>query len=330
MDRALKLAPRRGGVCVALLAACIELPAVAPEGFACVKDDQAGCPESHACVDDACVPRLACFEADELELGCDPTRNRCDLLVGESFARVACKSGTHLVSTATTPKDPETCGCEDGAVCVTLARFEPEWPLYALTPSERSADERLRQAGLSEVAETRACVLPCGSERDCPGNHTCRATAVVGIEGARGTVGTCYPDRLPTTSSVATAQLDPQHCDAAADCTHELGREVGRCRVDALVVGDHPDRPVGRGWGDRLALTARCVSDSGAGLKEAGVGCLDSAQCRSGACVEGRCAILCSPWSSDPCPGQRQCTGELVERGTEAEPIIDRIFVCGR
>ncbi|MBI4815952.1 MAG: hypothetical protein HY791_06835 [Deltaproteobacteria bacterium] len=312
------------------LCACVELPTVDPASFACVPEDVESCPSSHACVDESCFPRLGCFENDPTELGCDPSKNRCDLIVGETFARVACRSGTHLVDTSTAPIDREACSCLDGTVCATLATFSSDWPLYVLKPSAGPASEQLSSVGLTaDLEETRWCVLPCGSERDCPGNHTCRAAAVVGTTADRGTVGVCYPDRLPTTSSIASAQLDPLFCASNTDCSEELGRPAGRCRVEVVDVHDHPARPAGQAWGVHRALTSRCDESSGGGLKPAGAGCLDSADCISGACVNGRCAVLCDPDEPRSC-GAPACRAATVTRKTAAQPIEDEIFVCGR
>ena len=320
---------------------CNDLPAVAPERFACVADTVAidgayECPASHYCADQACTPRLNCQTDDRL--GCTPESTRCELSSDADRAAVSCQPGIFTV-TSTPVRDLDGCPCPDGLACTALATLSTTvsdalaYPLFVLPTSLRPARLPIGPLGITgEIERARSCTRPCGSEVDCGAGFTCRAATVLegraggGADLGRHTVGVCFPDLL-TTTTTAAEQPDPGLCRTQGDCTLAAGRFEGHCKAGVEVIPDHPTDPAGAGWGDHRAMLTRCVVD-GQGVTE-GKGCTSSAECRSGACVRNQCATLCDPADRGFCPGG--CVDAEVERKTPSgDTIRDRIFVCAR
>lgn len=340
MKRALALAALSFAACTT------NLPEISPERFACdadtpFEDGTLQCPESHWCSSGACTPRLQCRDVNTGKAGCAPLDERCDLFSNGETAAAACRRGTHIV-TSTVPIDPAgACTCADGTYCTILAKpYAGEaYPLYVLprgTAPSALPTGRLGITGDDPVQ--RVCTRACATEADCPANHTCRAAAVVQASlqseppSSRGTIGVCYPDRLVATSTTVTVpQPDVQHCETQGDCLADKGRYAGSCQVGIVDVPDHPAAPAGSAaWGSRLALVARCV-ESMAGANP-GVGCTASVECKSGVCLQTKCARLCDPREPVPCEGGQLCRDFEVEReipGSNTR-VVDHIYVCDR
>jgi hypothetical protein len=331
----------RVALLLALAGCTTSLPEIPPEGFWCEGDApiEPGlfpCPETHGCVGGQCLPRLNCVEPAQDLPGCTKDVSRCDLALSAEIAAVRCASGLYT-QTSTPPADPATCACPDGLVCAAWGTLDaaPQaetLPLFVL-PEDLSPKVLPASGGImGERAIGRMCVRVCGSELDCPANHTCRAAPVLSSgmlpSDSRRTIGVCYPEILPTTATVAD-QPDPLACAAERDCTVAEGRFDGLCQARVVTVPDHPLVPAAEAWGLRRAIRSVCVSDNQSNLRVDGDGCLDGAECQSGICL-GRCAKLCDPTDESPCGFARSCAEELVERSLPggADRVFDRLFVC--
>lgn len=327
---------------VALAACTTELPAVDPTAFACTDDRPADdgllqCPASHWCDEGGCAPRLGCLEPDSAVPGCRENVRRCDLVTSAEISAAACVSGLHT-ETSTPVADLDGCPCPDGLHCVALAHVDTAsssraLPLYMFPTTLRPA--RLPAASLGaagELAYGRMCVRACSSELDCPAGSTCRPTAVLepstlaGSDQGRHTIGACYPNVLATTST-PTDQPDPSICRARVDCSAP-GRLDSSCVVRIDPVDDHPTRPIGDAWSERVAIIPHCV-EAGGGSTPDGIGCTEDSGCRSGICFERRCARLCDPALPESCALLQTCNEVQIERPLSGGRVLyDRINLC--
>lgn len=336
---------RVAAIALALCAvACTtELPTVDPTAYACSDDRPAEdgllqCPASHRCSEGSCALRLGCQESDTTVPGCLENRRRCDLITSAELSAAACVPGLHT-DTSTPVRDLDACPCPDGLHCVGLARVRTAsspsaLPLFLFPPSLRPARLPASAVGVdSELAYGRMCVRVCSSELDCPAGHSCRAAAVLapdtvaGADATRHTVGACYPDVLATTSTLGD-QPDPTVCRARIDCTARLGRADGDCVARVDVIDDHPTRPAGAAWTDRVAIVPHCAAGGGGGTPE-GIGCTEDSACRSGVCVQRRCVRLCDPNLPGSCATLQTCGDVQVQRTLAGGRVHhDRIFIC--
>jgi hypothetical protein len=325
-----------------------DLPAVDPGAFACMddaplKDGTLPCPDSSWCNREECSPRLGCFVPGATRPGCDPDRScemrfmgcrRCDARFNTLTDAVICESGVHT-STSVRPKDLDTCACPDGTNCVAAQDAPPTgaYQLYLLPPMTPLPIGKL--GFTKENIALRMCVRACSNELDCSADHTCRATAVVSSDllahpdSKRHTIGTCYPDRLVSTSSLSSIiQPNPIACDDALECT-EMG-VPGPCQYRVIEIPDHPTVPAGEGWGEHMAMIAECIGEmTGANFVANDLGCTQGDQCASGVCQTGRCAIPCNPLRAGSCPGVRRCNDVSVSRTLPKGKVLeDRVHVC--
>lgn len=337
---------KRATFILLLCAACsAKVPDIDPTAFACVDDAPLAdgslpCPDTHWCSTDSCTPRLGCFIPNASRPGCDPERRcedfnqaefckRCDVTVSGYVAAVSCGPGVHT-TTSTRPNDAETCECPDGTSCVafTDAAAGDAYPLYLLPPGTPLPIGKL---GIGEDhPDDRLCTRACSSELDCPAAHTCRAAAVVhqvlldDPRSTRSTVGVCWPERLTSTSTVTPIdQPDPFACYQHKDCSS--GSEP--CRFRTLIVPDHPRVPAGAAWGQRFAVISRCSSESTGG-RSADMGCTEDAECKSGLCASGRCAIPCNPQDLNICPSNRACIDVQIIKVVNGAMVEDRAQIC--
>lgn len=338
---------------VGLSACTVSLPEVDPTRFACEDDRRLDeglfpCPETHACVEQSCQPRLDCQRPELDALGCAPDLDRCELVVGDQVARVACMRGLQFETSTRPPGLLDDCACPDGTYCTGVAsRGTTPGPVEGpLGPSlfvftEHSGPSL--PAGVldieRELEAARVCARACGSEADCPAGHTCRPAVVLQAHllevelSARSTVGVCMPDVLRT-SSTATSQLDPEACYGPSACRAALGRTEGICQANPMAVPDHPVLPIGdAAWGVRRALRTHCVPRPSTSFKDPGLGCLEHEECTTQVCFDGRCALLCDPAEAGSCGGTgRLCRDRLIRRTLPAEgpTLEDRVFLCDR
>jgi len=326
-----------------LLSACqADLPDIPPERFACtvrLRRSQLQCPQSHWCKDERCSPRLGCTEPLATEPACPDGVSRCEPELNGEVAAMSCEPGLYTL-TSTTPIDPERCTCPEPFLCVAFAegptRDREAYPLFVLPPGDAPVSLPSGSFGISgERTELRVCSRACSSELDCPAEHTCRAAAVIqsGLVdnpvSTRHTIGVCYPNRLMTVTASSAAQPDQSFCADIGDCGPFLGRPVGVCQAQTILIPDHPTVPAGPAWGTRTAVIQRCVQQTG-GLIPPGRGCTRTDLCETGICFEFNCAILCNPEEIEPCTGNRACFPATVERqapGGQA-PQPDLIHIC--
>ncbi len=317
-----------------LLACNTQIPETDPRRFACVDDlpfdkDKRPCPQSHWCPGEACTPRLNCsvLAVDGSEsTGCTERLQRCELVFNQDNAAVRCEPGVHT-STSTHPPDTE-CTCPDGTHCVAFARGldARTYPLFAIPNGTRFPPNV--PGVLGEVPEWRMCVRVCSGELDCPTAHTCKATAVLAPQLladpsiSRYTVGTCYPDRLVSTSTVnALAQPDPTICLHAGECPES---EV--CKYSVVKVEDHPVFKAQEAWTERFALQGRCAPAQGT---PDGNGCTvgEGGACQSGLC-DRQCKTPCDPRRVNAC-GNRPCIARSISRRVqEGVNVTDLVFYC--
>lgn len=314
---------------VALSTACsFDLPNVPPERFACIEEAPAPdgllpCPESHWCVEGDCLPRFSCDTEQTGRPGCTFASTRCEPVVTPYSSAVRCESGIHTSTSARASSS--ACGCADGLHCVAFAAegASTSYPLYLLP--EGGALESVD----AEVEDWRMCLRACSSEANCPANHTCRLAAVddaaarASDERGRFTVGVCFPEEIVTSSVALEMQPQPDACQASSECP--AGTNQG-CVYSVETVADHPDVPAGEAW-DNAAIVGRCDGFS-SGLVEVGIGCLMGSNCKTGLCVNGRCALPCNPRTPLLCPTSR-CAAREVERNRgNLPPVVDSVFVC--
>lgn len=333
--------------------ACLtSLPEIEPERFACEGDTRAEdglfpCPESHACVEGGCRPRLDCQRSAIGALGCEPDLDRCELILGQELARVGCMRGFQLETSTRPPGLLDTCACPDGTYCVGAAQLsaadgregERGPALFILTADSGPALPRGRLGIESERASARVCARACGSEADCSAGHTCRPAVVLQAHllevelSARSTVGVCMPE-LSREDVPAAEQLDPEACYGAESCRAALGRTEGICQAAPAFALDHPVLPLGASaWGERRVLRTRCVPRPSTSFKDPGLGCVTNEECSSQVCHQGRCALLCDPLSPEACGGSgRGCRDQPVVRPLPGggPSIEDRLFLCDR
>lgn len=332
-----------------LLGCTVSLPEIDAERFACVSDarDDDGllpCPESHACVLERCRPRLDCQREDIDAQGCAPELDRCELLIGDETARVACVRGLQLETSTRTPTLLSDCACPDGTYCVGASAVgsvdEGIGPsLFVLTEASGPTLPLGRLGIEGEHSEARVCARACGSEVDCSAGHTCRPAVVLQEHllsretSTRSTVGVCMPDVLRT-SSTARAQLDGEACYGAEACRSELGRTQGICQANPSTAPDHPSLPIDNtAWGVRRVLRTRYVPRPSTSFKDPGLGCVVHEECASQVCFDGRCALLCDPMQPEVCGGSgRLCRDRTVVRNFPGggPSVEDRIFLCDR
>jgi hypothetical protein len=321
------------------------LPPVDPSQFACFSDPT-DCREQDFCDMGACTPRLDCALPNAALPGCDPEQScelmnlrckRCDATLAYYVAAVTCQSGIHT-TTSTRPKNLDTCDCPDGTYCVAFAdgAFPPgAYPLFVV-PAKMSLP--IGKLGFAkDKPEFRICARVCSSELDCSSNHTCRAAAVVGPDlyanrtSTRHTIGVCYPDLFPiTTSTAVVAMPDPMACASEAECPAKGVH--GPCTYEGMVVPDHPTVPAGPAWipDQHRALVPHCVSAAGNNLNGDDIGCTNDTECRSGVCApNGRCAIPCNPHISKSCDPPRRCEDlRLSVNLASGGKVVDRVQIC--
>lgn len=330
-------------------ACTVSLPDIEPERFACEGDARAEdgafpCPESHACVDGECRPRLDCQRPTLGALGCEPDLDRCELLVGDELSRVGCMRGFQFETSTRPPGLLDTCACPDGTYCVGAARLAggagaAAGPaLFVMTADSGPALPSGRLGIESERAALRVCARACGSEEDCSAGHTCRPAVVLQAQllevelSARSTVGVCMPDVSPG-EVPAAEQLDPEACYGAEICRAALGRTEGICQANPSFALDHPVLPLGEAvWGTRRALRTHCVPRPSTSFKDPGLGCVIHEECSSQVCHLGRCALLCDPSRPGGCGSGRPCREQRVTRALPAggPSVEDRLFLCDR
>lgn len=338
------------GLLLSLQAACIvSLPEVPAERFACEDDTRAEdglfpCPETHACVEEACTPRLNCRRPALDAEGCEPELERCELIIQDQLARVGCLRGLQFETSTRPPGLLDTCACPDGTYCVGASHpggvAEALAPaLFVLTPDSGPSLPVGRFGIERELESARVCARACGSEADCSAGHTCRPAAVLQAQlleretSSRSTVGVCMPDVLPETDD-AELQLDPEACYDGEFCREAKGRTEGICQANPGSAPDHPELPIGEaGWGLRRVLRTHCVPRPSSSFKDPGLGCLVHEECSSQVCFQGRCAQLCDPHRAESCGGGgRGCRDRLIVRPLPAAgpTIEDRVFLCDR
>jgi hypothetical protein len=328
---------------LALSTACsTKLEPVDPGAFACDGDSAASdgllpCPESHWCKDGACTPRLDCNIPNASSPGCDPERRcelfnevqscfRCELRTNAEVAAVTCAPGVQT-ETSTHPLSLDPCSCSDDLTCVAFLSDGRDGEAYPLLIIPEGGS---LPVGRTEIEEWRMCTRVCSHELDCPAAHTCRA-ASAGSTG-RSTIGVCYPDLLTRTSSSSTTappldQPDTEGCAQHNDCRNS---SFEPCRYRTVQVPDHPVVPAGpSSWGQRFAIISRCSSGS-TGMRNAGDGCTDDGECKSGLCAEGRCARPCQPGNPDACGSNIACVDIPVVRDLPGSAVIveDRAQIC--
>jgi hypothetical protein len=331
------------------------LPNVEPSQFTCDNDDPDSkgnfpCPEASFCGAGKCTPRFDCFVPNAGRPGCDPDQTcetthqmcrRCDATFNTETDAVSCQGGVHT-TTSTRPKDLPGCTCPDGTYCVAFQDTQvmgDAFPLFVF-PTGMAVSLPIRSLELTaEKIDFRYCVRVCGSELDCPANHTCRAAAVVSNDliqnpsSTRHTIGVCYPDAYVVSSTTAKipAMPDASACWSDVECANR--GNPGPCRYEILSVPDHPSVPANTAWNPMVhrALVARCADPASTStLKSFDVGCTRGDECRSGLCVGGRCAKTCNPHIRGTCPLTRGCNDVRESRelpGTGS--IEDRVQICG-
>ena len=319
-----------------LASACsTEIPDVRPEAFACTSDGpdegaESACPETHWCVNETpgeptgrCTPRFGCEDPEALRPGCTDGLFRCEPVFGGHSSAVRCESGVHT-STSVRPLDGE-CACPDGLHCVAFAETGlAGYPLFVLPRGARMPIGQLGVTG--EIGDRRMCARACTSELDCSADHTCRPAAVVNGDlladpSSRHTIAVCYPNRLvPTSTIVAFEQPDPTACRSAVECG------MGPCQFRAEIVADHATVPAGPAWPRaHVAMISRCVGGRQDSLTEDGRACLESVQCRSGACFDGRCKTPCDP-ERPRC--NTRCQSRELTRDVAGVTVYDHTFLC--
>lgn len=312
--------------------ACTDVPAVAPEAFACVDDQPLAdgtwpCPATHACVGGQCTPRLGCRGATEP--GCDPGATYCGLLDRETPSVLACVPGALPPVPTSTTAGPG-CACAPGFVCALVADVNGAPAAFVSAPYAASATVALPVGARGIGAERRAfrrCVRPCSGEADCPAGHTCHPAARLtdavraGTDAGRDTVGVCLIDLEVSTASAARA-LDPAICGYDGDCNEALGRPGRFCEARVEAIADHPASPLGAAWVDRRAVRSRCAPESA--RIDSGRGCIRDGDCKSGLCVASRCARICDPRAPMPCPSAQGC----VDYPVEVAGVADRVYLC--
>lgn len=346
-----------------------ELPAVAPDAFACSSDaplasGELPCPEDAWCSADPCVarrdcpelqeapavlptdltctPRLGCLIPSASRAGCDPEGRcgtpgfdclRCEAVLGEETAAVRCEGGIHTATSAP-PLDPERCECPDGTFCAVYADTGAD-----LAPGPEGA---FPLYVLPPGAALPAGML--GIRAEVPGRKVCVRGCGSELDCPGG--HTCRAAAVVNGGLLAggagrstigacwpdlltTTSTQPDPRACREHAGCPAPGMIEPCRFTVITVPDHPSAPIGASFGPRLAIAGQCATTP-LPLQDRDEGCTKSSDCKSGICREGRCTIPCDPGNPDVCAANRGCGDFLVLRDLpNGEILEDRVTVCG-